>query len=86
MLDGSTLWPYSIPLGIALFIQSIKSREKNLSILAAPFLMPYIRPYSLPFSLLGLLPNQLWSLAGIASLWLYQSGWMLGYLLQPFMR
>jgi len=84
MLDGASLWPYSIPLGIALFIQSIKSRERNLSILAAPFLSPYIQPYSLSFALLGLLPGQLWTMTGVASLWLYRSGWMIQILIGPF--
>jgi len=88
LLEGKTFWPFSIPLGIALIVLSVRYNNRGHAIFSAPFISPYIQGYSLPFSLLGLLPSSLWTITGAATLWLYQfysTPWMLAALLAPFL-
>jgi len=68
--DKQTLWPFSIPIGLALFVVAIRDKKFKLSIATAPMLSTYIQPYSFPLALYGLLPDSWITGAGLLGLWL----------------
>lgn len=39
---NTSLWPISIPVGLALFVHSIRKNDQNFSILASPCFSPYL--------------------------------------------
>lgn len=39
---NTSLWPVSIPIGLALFVHSIRKNDQNFSIASSPFLSPYV--------------------------------------------
>jgi hypothetical protein len=67
---NSSLWPHSIPLGIALLIAAIRSRKLGLSIVSAPFLSIYIAPQSWSISILGLADDSVIVFAASISTWI----------------
>lgn len=68
-LHNVSMWPTSIPFGLALLWYAVSQRQKNLAILSAPFLAPYYGFYSLHIPLLGLLSTR-WELAlACAGMW-----------------
>ncbi|NMB55476.1 MAG: hypothetical protein GYA15_12310 [Leptolinea sp.] len=67
---NQTLWPFSLPIGLALFIYSFKLKKPLLNITATPLLSPYIQPYSLPLVLFGLLPDRQVTFATLIGMWL----------------
>jgi hypothetical protein len=64
-----SLFPYALPVGIALLAASICNRRLNLAIFSSPFFSPYLAVYSLPVAVLGLLPAQLSTTVALISLW-----------------
>jgi hypothetical protein len=69
-----TGFPWVVPLGLFLLIQSIRRRERDLAIVAGPFLAPYVSQFSYAAVLLGLFRRPrvfliawilLWSIVGI---------------------
>lgn len=52
-----SMYPYSLPFGVALLAVSLWRKERGLALIAAPLLSPYVGYYSLPVALLGLLPR-----------------------------
>jgi hypothetical protein len=67
---NSSLWPHSIPLGIALLIAAIRSRKLGLSIVSAPFLSIYIAPQSWSIAILGLADDSVIVFAASLSTWI----------------
>ena len=49
-----SMWPFSIPVGLALLVYALRTRKKGLSLTAAPFLSPYLTIHSYAPALLGL--------------------------------
>jgi hypothetical protein len=83
---GTSFWPLSIPVGLALLIISIRSRKPGLSIACAPLLTPYIMPYSLPVAILGLLPDQLITQVAIIGLYLTMAAPRYWYIFTGLLR
>jgi hypothetical protein len=57
---NASLFPYSIPLGLFLIWQSVKSSNIQLAISASPFLSPYLALYTYAVSIFGLAKNKIW--------------------------
>jgi hypothetical protein len=72
---NASFWPASIPVGIVLAVSALKNLNKRLAITASPFLSPYVGAYSLSIPVLGLLPDQIETIAAIAGLWIFQFIW-----------
>jgi hypothetical protein len=72
---NASFWPASIPVGIVLAVSALKNLNKRLAIIASPFLSPYIGAYSLSIPVLGLLPDQIETIAAVAGLWIFQFTW-----------
>jgi hypothetical protein len=51
---NQSLWPYSIPIGIGLFLTALRIKDPRISILAGPFLAPYVGNSTWGTALLGL--------------------------------
>lgn len=71
---NSAVWPFAIPIGLALLTSAIRNRKLNRSIIAAPLLTTYIAPHSWSVPILGLLPDNLVFIAGCFGLWI---SWLL---------
>jgi hypothetical protein len=67
-----SLWPYSIPIGLAFLFLAIRSRKANLSMAASPFLSPYVQAYSWSGALFGLLPYQAVTIVAVIGVWVWQ--------------
>jgi hypothetical protein len=61
-----SLWPYGIPIGLALLIIALRQRKLAPAMIASPLLSPYLVPHSWSIVLFGLLPGQ--ALVVIASM------------------
>lgn len=64
------LWPYTLPVGLAILLLAIKREEKKFSITASPFVSPYVASYTYPFALLGLVNNRLYYLSAYIGFWM----------------
>jgi hypothetical protein len=62
---NTSLWPRSIPIGIALLVAAIRNRNLSLAMISSPFFSPYIAPQSWSLALLGLatMPLELFSVS-----------------------
>ena len=62
---NTSLWPKSIPIGIALLVAAIRNRNLSLAIISSPFFSPYVAPQSWSFAVLGLasMPLELFSVS-----------------------
>jgi len=69
-LHSYPLWPYALPVGLALLSLAITRREKNISITASQFLSPYVANYTYPFALLGLVKYRLIYWSAYVGVWL----------------
>jgi hypothetical protein len=56
---NASLWPASLPFGLALVVSALKYKRPGLAILAAPFLSPYVGAPAWGVAALGLLPGNL---------------------------
>jgi uncharacterized membrane protein len=65
----ASIWPFGIPIGLALLAQAIIKRDQHLSILASPFLAPYIGFYSWPAALLGLANRKWVMISAVVGMW-----------------
>jgi len=77
--DGKHFWPYTIPVGLLLFYLSIRDKKPGYAVACAPLLAPYTQPYSWPIAILGFLPDNLWTIVMIVTLWLFKDSgkmWM----------
>jgi hypothetical protein len=72
---NASFWPASIPVGIVLAVSALRNMSKRLAIMASPFLSPYVGAYSLSIPVMGLLPNQIETIAAIIGLWIFQFIW-----------
>ncbi len=65
-----SLWPLSIPIGVTLLVSALRSRKRELSLLASPFLSPYVAPHSWSIALLAILPLQWEAIAASVGSWI----------------
>lgn len=70
---NTSMFPYSIAIGLVLLGLAIKNRSLNYSITASPLLSPYVAWYTWPVSILGLLPSQVSVWLAVAGLWLAEA-------------
>lgn len=69
---NTSLWPYSIPVGLALLYLALRKQKINHAITASPFLSPYVVAHSWAVGVLGILSNQSLTILVIACLWILQ--------------
>lgn len=69
-MHNVSMWPTSIPFGLALLVFALRKRSQNLAILSAPFLAPYYGFYSLHIPMLGLLSSRWELIAACIGMWL----------------
>ena len=68
---NSSLWPYSIPLGLALLYLALKYVRPRLAIPASPFLSPYVAFNSWQVALAGLLGNDWGMVLAVGGIWIF---------------
>lgn len=66
---NASLWPASIPVGLALLVAALRSRRKEYALAASPCLSPYVLFHSWSGALVALVASQVEFLAAVASLW-----------------
>ena len=66
-----SFFPASVPLGLALFVQSLRTREVRYALAASPLGMPVLTSQCWLVVVLALAPATLWSLIAAGSLWAY---------------
>lgn len=67
---NASLWPMSIPVGLALFAAAIRLRKKEFAMGAAPCLSPYVLFHSWSGALLAIVAYPVETIAAVAGLWL----------------
>ncbi len=66
---NASLWPASIPVGMALLVAALKRRDARYAMGASPCLTPYVLFHSWSAALVALLPSQAEFIAAVAGLW-----------------
>jgi hypothetical protein len=67
---NASLWPLSIPIGLALIVTSIRKRKANFAMGASPFLSPYVLFHSWSGALVALSPLTAEMVTVVFGLWL----------------
>jgi len=67
---NASLWPMSIPIGLALVAAAVRSRRIEYAMGAAPCLSPYVLLHAWSGALAAILKHRVEALAAIAGLWL----------------
>jgi len=66
---NASLWPASIPVGVALLVGSLVRKKKEYAIAASPFLSPYVLLHAWVGTLLGLISHVRWTVVAVIGLW-----------------
>ncbi len=66
---NASLWPQSIPIGLAILIRAIRQQKANNAILSSPMLAPYLAPHGWGVALLGLSPSVVELIVASVSIW-----------------
>ena len=66
---NKSMWPLSIPFGLALLLYAIRTRKAGLSLTASPFLTPYLTIHSYAPALLGMGVNSVEFALVCVALW-----------------
>ncbi len=66
---NASLWPASIPVGLALLVAALRRRRKEYALAASPCLSPYVLFHSWSGALVALVASQVEFLAAVAGLW-----------------
>jgi len=66
---NASLWPMSIPVGLALFVTSIRKRKIEYAMAASPCLSPYLVFYSWGGALLAIVSSVPETIAAVVGLW-----------------
>ena len=69
-IQNDSLWPASIPIGLALLAAAIKRRTPEYAMAASPCLSPYLILHSWSGALITLVRNPAEMLAAVGGLWL----------------
>jgi hypothetical protein len=67
---NASLWPLSIPVGLALFVTSIRKRRIEYAMAASPCLSPYVLFYSWGGALLAIVSSVPETVAAVIGLWI----------------
>lgn len=65
-----SLWPYGIPVGLALLAAAVRQQDRRCAICASPFLAPYMSPATVALLPLGMLPGRIKAVIGLVFAWL----------------
>ncbi len=68
---NSSLWPMSLPVGLALLVASYRSRKMQPAMAAAPCLSPYLVMHSWVTGLVAILDRPLELTAAVVGLWIF---------------
>lgn len=66
---NASLWPISIPVGLALFVTSIRKRKIEFAMAASPCLSPYVLLHSWVGALLAIVASVPETIAAVTGLW-----------------
>jgi hypothetical protein len=66
---NASLWPSSIPAGLALIVAALRKREMRFAMAASPSLSPYVLLHAWAGALIALAPATLEMLAAVIGLW-----------------
>ena len=67
---NTSLWPMSIPVGMALFVTAIRKRKIEYAMAASPCLSPYLLFYSWSGVLLSIISSVPETIAAVIGLWI----------------
>ena len=67
---NASLWPISIPVGLALFVASIRKRKIEYAMAASPCLSPYVLLHSWIGALLAIVSSVPETIAAVIGLWI----------------
>jgi hypothetical protein len=67
---NASLWPTSIPVGLALMVAAFRRRRAEYALAAAPCLSPYVLFHSWSGALIALVSSEWETLAAVAGLWI----------------
>lgn len=67
---NASLWPMSIPVGVALFVAAIRKRKVEYAMAASPCLSPYLLFYSWGGALLSIVSSVPETIAAVIGLWI----------------
>lgn len=65
-----SLFPQSIPIGLALFVYALQKRKAGPAISSSPFLSPYLGPHGWSTALMGMIPNTWIVIVGVIGIWI----------------
>jgi hypothetical protein len=68
---NTSMWPASIPLGLALLVFAIRQKRFGFAVIAGPLLSQYLSFNSWTFVMLGLLPESLLTIAAFVGYWVF---------------
>ncbi|HQU37726.1 MAG TPA: hypothetical protein PLR65_14170 [Anaerolineales bacterium] len=67
---NASLWPMSIPVGLALFVTALRKRKLEYAMAASPCLSPYVLFYSWGGALLAIVSSVPETIAAVIGLWI----------------
>lgn len=67
---NASLWPWSIPLGLALLYLALRYDKEKAAVSASPLLAPYLAAHSWSVVFVGLLERDAWMVAASGAVWL----------------
>ena len=67
---NASLWPMSIPVGLALFVTALRNRRLEFAMAASPCLSPYVLFYSWGGALLAIIRSVPETIAAVIGLWI----------------
>jgi hypothetical protein len=67
---NTSLWPISIPIGLALFVTSIRKNDLRYAMGASPCLSPYVLFHSWVIALLAVVSSTPETIAAVVGLWI----------------
>jgi hypothetical protein len=70
LAGNSSLWPFSIPIGLTFLVASIRKNEIRYSLAASPFLSPYVIMHSWVGVFLALAPLPYETAAAVLGMWI----------------
>jgi hypothetical protein len=72
---NTSLWPTSIPVGLALLVTSIKTRKINYAMVASPCLSPYVLLHAWAGALVSIATLNAEMIVVVISMWALVIRW-----------
>lgn len=76
---NASLWPLSIPIGLALLVAAVRLRRKEFAMAAAPCLSPYVLLHAWVGALAALMTLPAEMIAAVVGLWIIVISSLLGF-------